>query len=343
MVEFDHWRTAITRSIVGAVVLALALVVHAGAALVKVAQRRTFRLPGWEWLQLALGLAIPLLLLPHVVNTRVSNLAFGIDTSYPYELRKIWTDTMLDQSLLLLLVWVHGCLGLHYWLRLARGYRALSPYLLVAAALLPFAALLGVVTQGREMAALTADPAAFAALKASTHWPDAATEATIIRWRADARIGFYAIAAARGPVRRRPHAAAAPRDAHSGAVRVGAAREGGRRADAARGQPHVPHSAHVGVRRPRPVLDLPGHGLRRGGGARAGERGRAADAAFGRRRGQRAPGLPGTRARLRDDHAAGAPRAPAPTFRSSSMTTTKPAASSASSPCCSSTCAASPR
>jgi adenylate cyclase len=195
MVEFDHWRTAITRSVAGALVLAFALIVHAGAALVKVAQRRSFRLPGWEWLQLALGLAIPLLLLPHVVNTRISNLAFGIDTSYPYELRKIWTDTMLDQSLLLLLVWVHGCLGLHYWLRLARGYRVIGPYLLVAAALLPFAALLGVVTQGREMAALTANPAAFAALKASTHWPDAATEATIIRWRADARIGFYAIAA----------------------------------------------------------------------------------------------------------------------------------------------------
>jgi adenylate cyclase len=196
MIEFDHWRTAITRSAAGAIVLPLALLLHAGAALAKIAQRRTFRLPAWEWLQVALGISIPLLLLPHIVNTRISNLAFGIDTSYPYELRKIWTGTMLDQMLLLLLVWAHGCLGMHYWLRLARGYRALSPYLLVAATLLPFAALLGIVTQGREIAARTVDPAAFAELKAATHWPDAMTEATIVQWRADAQIGFYAIALA---------------------------------------------------------------------------------------------------------------------------------------------------
>jgi adenylate cyclase len=196
MVEFDHWRTAITRSAVGTVVLALALIVHAGAALAKIAYRRTFRLPTWEWLQLLLGLSIPLLLLPHIVNTRVSSLAFGVDTSYPYELKKIWTDTMPEQTLLLLLVWAHGCLGMHYWLRLARGYREISPYLLVATVLLPFAALLGVVAQGREMALRTADPAAFAALKAETRWPDARTQARIVRWRADAQMGFYAIAAA---------------------------------------------------------------------------------------------------------------------------------------------------
>jgi len=196
MVEFDHWRTAVTRSTLGSVVLVLALVVHAAAALVKIALRRTFRLPAWEWLQLLLGLAIPLLLLPHIVNTRVTALAFGVDTSYPYELKKIWTDTMAEQTVLLLLVWAHGCLGMHYWLRLGRGYRELSPYLLVAATLLPFAALLGIVTQGREMALRTADPAAFAALKAETRWPDAATQARIVRWRADAQIGFYAIAAA---------------------------------------------------------------------------------------------------------------------------------------------------
>ncbi len=194
MVAFDHWRTAVTRSLLGTLVLGLALVIHAGAALGKIAARRTFRLPPWEWLQLLLGLAIPLLLLPHIVNTRITNIAFGVDTSYPYELRKIWTDTMLDQTALLLLVWTHGCLGMHYWLRLTRGYRALAPYLLVAAVLLPFSAVLGVVTQGREIAALTADPARFAALKAATHWPDAATTATVVHWRGDAQRGFYAIA-----------------------------------------------------------------------------------------------------------------------------------------------------
>lgn len=195
MVSFDHLRTALTRSLPGGILLALALLVHAGAALAKIAQRHTFRLPPWEWMQLLLGLAIPLLLLPHIVNTRVSNLLLGIDTSYPYELRKIWTDMMPAQSTLLLLVWLHGCLGLHYWLRLVPRYRLLAPYLLVGASLLPCAALLGVVTQGRHMAELTADPSAFAALKAQTHWPDEQTTALIVRWRAEAQAGFYVIAA----------------------------------------------------------------------------------------------------------------------------------------------------
>lgn len=194
MVAFDGWRTAVTRSALGGFVIAVALVVHAAAALLKVARRRTFRLPTWEWMQLALGLAIPLLLLPHIVNTRVSSLVFGIDTSYPYELRKIWTDTMVGQTILLLLVWVHGCLGMHYWLRLMPRYRDVAPYLLVAATLLPFSAVMGIVTQGRHIAAVTADPAAFAALKAATHWPDAATTATIVGWRADAQVAFYAVA-----------------------------------------------------------------------------------------------------------------------------------------------------
>ncbi len=194
MVAFDGWRVAVTRSVAGSAVLALALAVHAGAALFKVARRRTFRLPRWEWVQLAFGLAIPLLLLPHVVNTRVANLVFGVDTSYPYELTRIWTDTMASQSLLLLLVWVHGCLGLHYWLRLTGGYRRWAPWLLVLATLLPAAALMGIVTQGREMARRNADPARFAALRQATRWPDPVATAAIVRWRTASQIGFGALA-----------------------------------------------------------------------------------------------------------------------------------------------------
>lgn len=194
METFDGWRNTVTRSLVGGLVLAFALLAHAGAALVRVAQRRTFRMPAWEWMQLFLGLAIPFFLAPHIVNTRVSSLVFDVHTTYPYELRKIWTDTMVSQTALLLLVWIHGCLGLHYWLRLLPRYATVAPTLLVLATLLPFAAILGIVTQGRAMATLTADPAAFAALKAATNWPDAPTTATIVGWRADGQMAFYVVA-----------------------------------------------------------------------------------------------------------------------------------------------------
>ena len=81
MIAFDISRTALTRSTLGTVLLAAALLLHAGSALAKLAGRRTLRLPAWEWLQLGLGLAIPLLLLPHIVNTRVASLALGVDTT----------------------------------------------------------------------------------------------------------------------------------------------------------------------------------------------------------------------------------------------------------------------
>jgi adenylate cyclase len=196
METFDGWRVALTRSLAGTVILAAALLVHVALALGKLARRRTLRIQPWEAAQLALGLAIPFFLLPHVVNTRVSSLALGINTVYPYELIRIWRDLMPDQTILLILVWVHGCIGLHYWLRLTTTYRALAPLLLSLAVLLPAAALMGVVVQGRAVTAEMADPARFAALKAATHWPDAATAATLYSWRLASRVGFGILAGA---------------------------------------------------------------------------------------------------------------------------------------------------
>jgi adenylate cyclase len=193
MEGFDRWRTAVTRSPAGTAILATALVVHILLALGKLARRRTLRIQPWEAGQLALGLAIPFFLLPHIVNTRVSNLALGINTTYSYELIRIWKDLMPDQTILLLLVWIHGCIGLHYWLRLTRSYRALAPLLLSLAVLLPAAALMGVVVQGRALTEEMADPAKFEALRAATRWPDAATAATLYDWRLAARLGFGVI------------------------------------------------------------------------------------------------------------------------------------------------------
>jgi adenylate cyclase len=191
---FDAWRTAVTRSLIGSIVLGAALLLHALGALTKFARRRTFRLPRWEWLQLVLGLSIPLLLLPHIVNTRVSFAVLGIHDTYAYELKRIWPDAMPTQTLLLLMVWVHGCVGLHFWLRLSPLYRRLTPVLLVLASLLPAAALLGVVTQGREVAGKTAEPAALRAFQQATNWPDETTNETIVDWRQDTQEAFYAVA-----------------------------------------------------------------------------------------------------------------------------------------------------
>ena len=47
------------------------------------------------------------------------------------------------QFALLIVAWVHGCIGLYFWLRLKRFFARAAPYLLAAAVLVPTLALLG--------------------------------------------------------------------------------------------------------------------------------------------------------------------------------------------------------
>lgn len=183
---FADWRYAINRSIIGTTILGGALLAHAGLALAKLASRRTLRLPLWEWVQLALGMAIPILLLPHIVNTHVASAAFHVFDGYGYELARLWPDKAVNQSALLLIVWVHGCIGLHFWLRLDAWYRRIAPLMLVLATALPLAAIAGFIAGGREVAALMADSARAAELKAAWHWPDAAEDRQLAAWREQA-------------------------------------------------------------------------------------------------------------------------------------------------------------
>src|SRR5471030_2621177 len=72
MQEVQQWRWVVTRSWPGTVVLLAALLTHISLALYKLAGRATLRLPRWEMIQLLLGLTIPFLLFPHIVNTRIA-------------------------------------------------------------------------------------------------------------------------------------------------------------------------------------------------------------------------------------------------------------------------------
>lgn len=167
-------RQIVTRSWVGSFVLAAALALHMGLALVKLASRRTLRMPPWEATQLGLGLAIPILLLPHIVNTRIAHALYGVNDIYLYELLKLWPDSAIVQSTLLIIVWVHGCMGLHFWLRLYAPYRRFMPALLAVAIAIPLAALGGFMVAGRAVSAVAQDPAALAGIKEMSKWPSAA-------------------------------------------------------------------------------------------------------------------------------------------------------------------------
>jgi adenylate cyclase len=96
----------------------------------------------------------------HVVGTRGLNSCCGFDDRYTTELRILWPGLAATQSLLLVVVWLHAVLGLHFWLRPKEWYRAWSPALLVAAVLIPTLSITGYVESARRVAALSfPDPA----------------------------------------------------------------------------------------------------------------------------------------------------------------------------------------
>jgi adenylate cyclase len=195
MHRVQELRTAITRSWPVSLILLLALITHVALGLYKLSRRETWRMPAWEALQIGIGLSIPFLLFPHIVNTRVAHAVFGANDIYLYELVRLWPDSAILQSTLLVLVWLHGCIGIHYWLRLSDSYSRFAPFLLVVALSLPVLALSGFAVAGMRATDIMSDPNAFAALKARTNWPNAHDAATMATLRDLVRWGFGLLAA----------------------------------------------------------------------------------------------------------------------------------------------------
>jgi adenylate cyclase len=138
--------------------------VHYALALWALWQRRSLRLRASEAAQVALGFAIPLLLVRHVVNIRVANDLFGAGAdNYAHVL---WVYAVHAPSLgllqltVLVVAWSHAVIGLHFWLRVRPWYGRVRELALTVAVLVPVLALLGIFEAGRQVAALAAaDPA----------------------------------------------------------------------------------------------------------------------------------------------------------------------------------------
>lgn len=195
MHAMQRGRWVVTRSWPGTILLLAALLTHGSLGLYKLAGRSTLRLPRWELVQILLGISIPFLLLPHIVNTRIAHVFFGVNDIYVYELARLWPASAVLQSLLLIIVWMHGCIGIHFWLRLYAPYRRVFPILLTLAVLIPLAALGGFVVAGSNVAAAAEIPSVFANLKVLTHWPNDAAAETLAWLRNLARIEFAGVLA----------------------------------------------------------------------------------------------------------------------------------------------------
>ncbi len=152
MDKASHWHYALWGSPFAVGLLALSALVHVVLALWKTSRRRTLKMPAGEFVQLVLGLYIPWTLTPHVIATLGLKNAFGVIPTYPQMLTLLWPGGALTQSVLLVVVWVHAMIGLHFWLRTYPLYRRLFPGLAAFAVVFPLLALWGWIEGARRHA-----------------------------------------------------------------------------------------------------------------------------------------------------------------------------------------------
>jgi adenylate cyclase len=98
----------------------------------------------------------------HLFVTRISLAVYGTEKGYAQELYSFWVAAPRLGALqvsVLIVAWIHGCLGLYQWLRLKPMFSRWMPYLFCGAVLLPVLALLGFFQGGRTMLSLAQDPA----------------------------------------------------------------------------------------------------------------------------------------------------------------------------------------
>jgi adenylate cyclase len=98
-----------------------------------------------------------LLIISHIVGVRLGQTLFAHEKLYPQVFYRNWV-TAPDKGWLLFTVliisWIHGCIGLHFWLRMKAFYRRAAPLLLAFAVLVPTLAMLGLYQGGRSVVAV---------------------------------------------------------------------------------------------------------------------------------------------------------------------------------------------
>jgi adenylate cyclase len=149
-----HYHIAFWQFPPVAIVFYTAALVHAGLGIWALYDRRQFRWKAMEPLQLVLGLSVPALLIVHLASVRLGQALFGHEKLYPqvfYADWVVWPHKMWLMYAVLIVAWVHGSIGLYFWLRMKAFYERAAPFLLAAAVLIPTLALLGLYQGGRSV------------------------------------------------------------------------------------------------------------------------------------------------------------------------------------------------
>lgn len=157
-VLFQPWQ-----SLPGRVLLYGGLAVHAALGLRALYRRRHLRLPAVDAVQLAFGLAIPAVLFAHAGAIAYLKGVYGARIDFDKTVYALWVASpevgLPRQFLLIIVVWIHGCIGVRAWLRGRSWYPRSVPILMSLATLLPVLAVLGFINAGLDMRDIAAQGA----------------------------------------------------------------------------------------------------------------------------------------------------------------------------------------
>ena len=174
-----------------------ALTVHLAIALVAIFRRDSLRdMSRTEATQLTLGLSIPVFLINHLMGTRILDEFFDADPSYLYVQLVVWKlapHYILTQAVLLLASWIHGCIGLHLWLRFKPAYRRLLPLWLTLAVMVPTLSLAGFVASGMDVLRMAEDRAWIGFVVKSFNLPQGAEQQLFLTWVRTVEYSYYAL------------------------------------------------------------------------------------------------------------------------------------------------------
>jgi len=135
-------------------ILMLAFLSHFLLSLFALYRRSSLRMPLWETVQIGLGILIFPMILIHVIGTAVAGVIIGFDTGYEYLVSVLWIAKPMrgvQQSLMLLIVWAHLWVGLHFWLRLKAWYQDWFTIIYAFVIVTPILSLLGFARIGRQL------------------------------------------------------------------------------------------------------------------------------------------------------------------------------------------------
>ena len=133
------WRHPVVNT-----VLYASLLTHFLLALWSLFRRTSLKMPRWELAQVVLGLSIIPLLAGHATANWGSRVFLEIEVNYYFTITGIFSNGwyIVRQLLLVCVVWLHVCVGLHYWLRMKRWYKKYLPVVYILAVLIPLLSVL---------------------------------------------------------------------------------------------------------------------------------------------------------------------------------------------------------